>query len=248
MRLSVIDYGKRSVRQDWRHIRFYAALVIFMVSGGLPVLAQDASAQSRAKVIVGKVLDTDMAPVIGASIMVKGTQTGTITDIDGSFELEVTSGDVLTVASLGYLTEEIKVGDRSSIEVILEEDSQLLEEVVVVGYGTVKRVNASGAIGTTGSRTFESRPVQNAISALQGEMPGVIVTRNGGTPGGSDVNISVRDISSINGGSPLVLVEGAEGTLSLLNPSDIESISVLKDASAAIYGARAADGVILVTT
>lgn len=248
MRLSVIDYGKRSLRQDWRHIRFYAALVIFMVSGGLPVLAQDASAQSRAKVIVGKVLDTDMAPVIGASIMVKGTQTGTITDIDGSFELEVTSGDVLTVASLGYLTEEIKVGDRSSIEVILEEDSQLLEEVVVVGYGTVKRVNASGAIGTTGSRTFESRPVQNAISALQGEMPGVIVTRNGGTPGGSDVNISVRDISSINGGSPLVLVDGAEGTLSLLNPSDIESISVLKDASAAIYGARAADGVILVTT
>ncbi|MDD4532477.1 MAG: SusC/RagA family TonB-linked outer membrane protein [Bacilli bacterium] len=112
----------------------------------------------------------------------------------------------------------------------------------------MKRVNVSGAIGTADSKTFESRPVQNASSALQGEMPGLTITRKGGTPGGSDIDIKIRDISSINGGAPLILIDGAEGTLSLLNPADIESVSVLKDGNAAIYGARAADGVILVTT
>lgn len=134
------------------------------------------------------------------------------------------------------------------LTIILQEDNVLLNEVVVVGYGTIKRANLSGVVSTVDSKIFESRPVQNAAAALQGEMSGVLITRSGGTPGGEDINIRVRDISSINGGSPLVLIDGAEGSLNSINPADIATISVLKDGNAAIYGARAADGVILVTT
>lgn len=246
MSLSAVNCVKCSVRLVCRNIRLYAVIILLGISYGGSLLAQDVRLQT--KIMTGTVMDTEGVPIIGASIIIKGTTEGTITDVDGLFELEVDPEDILTVASLGYVTKEINVGDRNTLTVILEEDAQKLEEVVVVGYGVVKRVNASGAIGSTGSETFASRPVQNALSALQGEMPGLTVTRNGGTPGGSDIDIKVRDISSINGGSPLILIDGAEGTLSLLNPADIESISVLKDGSAAIYGARAADGVILVTT
>lgn len=246
MSLSVNNCEKCSVRLIRNYVRFCAVIILLLVSFCITVLAQNPLVET--KIITGTVLDSDGTPIVGASVIIKGTMKGTITDGDGLFKLDAAPDDILVFTSLGYVSKEINIEDKNYVTVVLDVDTQSLEEVVVIGYGEIKRVNASGAIASTGSKTFESRPVQNAISALQGEMPGVIVTRNGGTPGGSDINISVRDISSINGGSPLVLIDGAEGTLSLINPADIESISVLKDASAAIYGARAADGVILVTT
>ncbi len=198
--------------------------------------------------IKGAVTDETGLPIPGVSVVLKGTSTGLITDNEGQFSILVPNEkSVLTFSYLGYLSEEVTVGKQSNINIALKEDFKMLDEVVVIGYGTVKKVNVSGAIATTDSKTFESRPVQNAASALQGEMPGLTVIRTSGAPGSSPT-IRVRDVSSLNGGSPLILIDGAEGNLNLINPADIENISVLKDGTAAIYGARAADGVILVTT
>ena len=154
---------------------------------------------------------------------------------------------MLVFSSLGYNTHEEAIGSRTAIHVILRGEVRQMDEVVAVGYGTVKRANLGGAVSTIDARAFESRPVRNAANALQGQVPGLTVVRNGGAPGSSPV-LRIRDVSSVNGGSPLVLIDGAEGDLGLLNPADIENMSVLKDGTAAIYGARAADGVILVTT
>lgn len=234
-----------------RHIRLgyhTFTMIILLILGCNGGSLQAQNVQSRTKVVTGTIVDALGEPIIGASINIKESTKGTSTNVKGVFELDVTSNDVLVITYLGYHSKEVSVGNENTIKIVLEEDSQKLNEVVVVGYGTIKRVNVSGAIGTADSKTFESRPVQNASSALQGEMPGLTITRKGGTPGGSDIDIKIRDISSINGGAPLVLIDGAEGSLNLLNPADIESISVLKDGNAAIYGARAADGVILVTT
>ena len=197
--------------------------------------------------LTGIVTDEKGDPIIGANVVEKGTTNGTVTDINGTFSLTVQGRNVLTVSYIGYISQDIPINNASTLNIRLKEDSEQLEEVIVVGYGSIKRVNVSGAISSVDSKIFESRPIQNAAAALQGEIPGVTITRNSGTPGG-DTNIRIRDISSINGGEPLILIDGAEGTLSDINPSDIENISVLKDGNAAIYGARAADGVILVTT
>ncbi len=187
-------------------------------------------------------------PLIGVSIVEKGTTNATSTDINGRYSLSVSNNDAVIVYSyVGYTSQEMPVGSQSSIDVTLQTVNKLLDEVVVIGYGTVKRVNLGGAVSTTDARTFESRPVANATSALQGEVPGLTIIRGGGAPG-EKPTIRVRDISSINGGSPLILIDGAEGDLSTINPADIENVSVLKDGTAAIYGARAADGVILITT
>ena len=134
------------------------------------------------------------------------------------------------------------------MNIVLKEDTQALEEVVVVGYGTVKRANLGGAVATADAKAFEARPVQNAVTALQGEVPGLTITRSGGGAPGAETTMKIRDVSSINGGTPLVLIDGAEGDINLINPSDIENVSVLKDGTAAIYGARASDGVVLITT
>lgn len=222
--------------------------VTYEIVGKQIILKKIQKSNSIEKKIIGTVTDEQGEPIIGATIQIKGTTKGTISNKNGVFELNVASNNILLVSFLGYHSKEISIGNESRIKIMLEEDTQKLDEVVVVGYGTIKRVNVSGAVGTVDSKIFESRPVQNASSALQGEMPGLVITRKGGTPGGSDIDIKIRDISSINGGSPLILIDGAEGSLSLLNPTDIENISVLKDGNAAIYGARAADGVILVTT
>ena len=198
--------------------------------------------------ITGKVTDTTGEPIIGANVSTKGTTLGTITDMNGSFLLDVPSETVISISYIGYLTQEVKVKQQTSLNIVLKEDTQALEEVVVVGYGTVKRANLGGAVATADAKAFEARPVQNAVTALQGEVPGLTITRSGGGAPGAETTMKIRDVSSINGGTPLVLIDGAEGDINLINPSDIENVSVLKDGTAAIYGARASDGVVLITT
>jgi len=202
----------------------------------------------RQQAVAGQVTDEMGEPIPGVSVVLKGTKTGTLTDANGKYTLRLSNTDgILVFSYLGYVTQEEVIGTKTSINVILKGEMRQMDEVVAVGYGTIKRANLGGAVATTDARTFESRPVRNAANALQGQVPGLTVIRTSGTPGSSPV-LRIRDISSVNGGSPLVLIDGAEGDLGLINPADIENISVLKDGTAAIYGARAADGVILVTT
>lgn len=195
---------------------------------------------------------TDLAtgePIPGVSIQVKGQQgKGTVTDAKGRYTIAVADeNQTLQFNYMGYTGYEEIIGIKTTLNVALKAKVYDMNEVVAIGYGTVKRANLGGAVATADAKTFEARPVPNAANALQGAVPGLTVIRNGGAPGNTPT-IHIRDISSINGGSPLVLIDGAEGDLNLINPSDIENISVLKDGTAAIYGARAADGVILITT
>ena len=188
--------------------------------------------------------------VIGASVVVKGTTNGTITDFDGNFSLDgIKKGDVIVISYVGYQTQEIE-WNGSPLNVILKEDSKTLSEVVVVGYGTQKKANLSGSVAMVDSKELENRPIQNVSSGLQGLMPGVAITGTNGAPGQDAGKIRVRGIGTLNEAGPYILVDGIEtGTLSAVDPNDIESISVLKDAaSAAIYGSKAANGVVLITT
>ena len=201
------------------------------------------------KSLKGTVNDV-LGPVAGASVVVKGTTNGTVTDMDGNFVLEVNNGDVLQISFIGYVTQEIKYTGQATLTVNLMEDTQKLEEVVVVGYGTQKKVNMTGAVAQIDSKALENRPVQNVSTALQGTMPGVQVTSGGGRPGQDGGTIRVRGVGTLNTADPYILVDGIEtGTMNSVDPNDIESISVLKDAaSAAIYGSKASNGVILITT
>ncbi|MGN0189360.1 MAG: TonB-dependent receptor plug domain-containing protein, partial [Candidatus Cryptobacteroides sp.] len=200
--------------------------------------------------ISGRVKDEDGFPVIGAGVLLSGTSDGTVTDNDGYYELNVpSSGTVLEFSYLGFGTVKRTVGENSSIDVVLKPDTQFLDEVVVVGYGVQKKVNLTGSVSMISSEDMASRPVSSVSSGLQGMLPGVTVINSSGQPGGSNTTIRVRGIGTIGNSNPLILVDGVEGDISSLNPEDIESVSVLKDAaSAAIYGARAANGVLLVTT
>ena len=200
--------------------------------------------------ITGTVKDATGLPVIGAGVMVKGESGGTVTDMDGHYEIEVSSPDaVLEFSCLGYTSTETGVGKRNVIDVVLREDVQFLDEVVVVGYGTQKKVNLTGSVSMVDSEEIAARPIASVASGLQGMLPGVTVVNPSGQPGVSNTTIRVRGVGTIGNANPLILVDGVEGDISSLNPEDIESVSVLKDAaSSAIYGARAANGVLLVTT
>ena len=195
------------------------------------------------------VVTDNFGPVIGANVLVKGTTNGVITDVDGKFVLsDVPEDAVLQISFIGYVTQEIKVAGKTEFNVQMSEDAKALEEVVVVGYGSQKKVNLTGSIGKVDSKVLESRPITSTTSALQGTIPNLQITNSSGEPGQS-ASINVRGTTSINGGSPLVLVDGVEMSLDLVNPNDIENVTVLKDAAAsAIYGVRAAFGVVLVTT
>ena len=201
----------------------------------------------------GVVKDASGEAVIGASVTVDGTTNGTITDLDGNFSLSnVPKGSTIKISFVGYKTLEVK-WNGSPLNITLKEDSEMLDEVVVVGYGTQKKVNVTGAVSMVGAEVIESRPVANVTQALQGAVPGLNLTVGGnGGDLNSGMNINIRGAGSIGSGStdkPLILIDGIEGDLNTLNPNDVESVSVLKDAaSASIYGSRAAFGVILVTT
>lgn len=211
----------------------------------LLLFGQNSFAQNQVK---GTVRD-EKAPLPGVSVMVKHSTRGAQTDGSGNFSIQANKGDTLTFSFLGYAAQETVVDGRSTYNINMSTDARALDDVVVVGYGTKKKQFLTGAVSTVGAEVFQSRPITNALSALQGEIPGTTIQRYSGQPGSEDFNLNVRGPSSKNGAaSPLVLIDGMEGNLGLLNPSDIESISVLKDAQASIYGARAAGGVFLVTT
>lgn len=202
--------------------------------------------------VTGTVTDEKSEPIIGAAISVKGTTTGVITDFDGKFSLDVPGeGSVLEFSYISYEKQEIRVSSRRVFDVKLREDQQMLDEVVVVGYGTQKRANLTGAVGTVNSEELTSRIMPNTSSLLQGRVPGLQITQNSGQPGNESNDIQIRGMGTFSsaGSEPLVLIDGVEGDMNKLNPNVIESVSVLKDAaSAAIYGSRAANGVILITT
>jgi len=205
--------------------------------------------QQSAKTITGTVKDTTGETVIGANVVVKGTTTGTITDMDGKFTLTVPENGVLLISYIGYLEQEIPVKNNTSLSITLREDTQKLDEIVIVGYGTQKKVNLTGAVDMISEEVFENRSVPNVTQALQGAVPNLNISMTDGKPMRS-AEYNVRGNTSIGqGGSALILIDGVEGDPAMLNPNDIASVSVLKDAaSASIYGARGAFGVVLITT
>lgn len=213
----------------------------------IPFKQPMAISQQNGKVS-GVVIDA-LGPVAGASIAVKGTTNGTVTDAEGNFTLGgLKNGDMLKISYIGYVSQEIRYTGQTLLKIDLKEDAQTLDEVIVVGFGTQKKENLTGSVSQVKmDEVLGDRPVINAAAALQGAMPGLTV--GGGSGPGQAKSFNIRGTLSINGGSPLVLIDNVEGDVDMLNPEDIESVSVLKDAaSAAIYGARAAGGVILITT
>lgn len=201
--------------------------------------------------IQGKVQDQNGLSLPGVSIQIKGSNVSTATDENGNFVISAPSDEpVLVLRFLGYATKELQVRSGENPLIVLQESNESLEEVVVVGYGTQKKVNLTGSVSVLDSAILTKRQVSSASLALQGTAPGVSVRQQSGVPGGDGGGISIRGIGSINAGqSPLVLVDNVEMSLDAVDPNNIESISVLKDAAAsAIYGSRAANGVILVTT
>lgn len=199
--------------------------------------------------VTGIVRDEKGEPVIGANIIERGTTNGTVTDIDGRFSIQTAPDAVLEISYIGYVMQTMAVSGRTSLTVTLREDTQGLEEVIVVGYGIQKRINLTGAVEQVTSKVFDNRPMANVTQGLQGAVPNLNITLADGKPMRSS-SFNVRGTTSIGqGGSALVLIDGVEGDPAMLNPNDIASVSVLKDAaSAAIYGARGAFGVVLITT
>ncbi len=206
------------------------------------------SAQNR--VVSGKVLDTKQQPLVGVAVLVEGTTKGVTTAEDGGFTVQVPAKEItLNVTYLGYTPQKVMVPlSKDNLIITLQEDAIQVEETVVIGYGTQKKVNLTGAIATVGSKDLKNRISHSVTNMLQGSVAGLNITTSSGKPGSSP-SINIRGVNSINSADPLVLIDGAQGDLNRINPSDVESISVIKDASAAaVYGARAAFGVILVTT
>lgn len=200
--------------------------------------------------ISGEILDARNLPIPGVTVQIKGTSIGAITDFDGKFNLNAPdeANAVLVFSYLGYIKQEIPLGAKTEFNIILKEDRESLDEIIVVGYGTQKRANLTGAVGQVSSKDIALRPSPDIASALQGQLPGLNIQVNTGDPS-DPPDLNIRGFNSINGGGPLVLIDNIEGDISRINPQDIESVTVLKDAaSAAIYGARGAFGVILITT
>jgi len=240
-------------RLNFKHLSILIFILFFTGLIALPALAEKGlSAAAQAHTVKGTVLDAaDGSPLPGVNISVIGTTIGTISDPDGHYSIDAPGENaILSFSYVGYLSQEIAVNGRTVMDIQLEVDAQTFEEVVVIGYGTQKKVNLSGAVDVVTSKAIENRPVSNVSQALQGLSPNLNITvgADGGEVG-ARMNMNIRGLGSINGGEPYVLVDGIEQDLYKVNPADIESISVLKDAAAsAIYGARAAFGVVLVTT
>ena len=229
-------------------MRVFKPLVLSLllaIGGGILTLL----AQSRT--ISGKVLDAQQQPLVGVAVLIDGTSKGVTTSVDGEFTIDAPSSSPVTlhVTSLGYIDQKVNVpASQSIVTVYMQEDAIMLDEAVVIGYGTQKRVNLTGAVSTVGSKDLQNRVSHSLSNMLQGSVAGLNVTTSSGGPG-STASINIRGVTSINDADPLVLIDGAVGDLNRINPNDVESSSVIKDASAAaVYGARAAFGVILVTT
>ncbi|MDR1201727.1 MAG: TonB-dependent receptor [Tannerellaceae bacterium] len=225
------------------------ASVSFIFRDNNQIVLSPKQTQQR-KSVQGSVTDELGEPVIGANVMEKGSANGAVTDIDGRFTLEVADNAVLQISYIGYLSQEVPVAGRNTITVSLKEDSQNLSEVVVVGYGVQKKINLTGSVSSIKfDEELANRPITNASQALSGKIPGLWVSQNSGMPGDDGAQLRVRGWGTLNNTEPLIIIDGVEGNFNQINPNDIESITVLKDAaSAAIYGSKAANGVILVTT
>ena len=206
-------------------------------------------AQAQQKTISGVVTDSNSQPLPGVSVLVKGTSTGAASDFDGNYSVNASASDILVFSYIGFVTQEIAVANQTTINVLLEEDTAQLDEVVVVGYGTQKKATLTGAVSSVKGEELKNIPVTNVSQSLSGRLPGVVAVSNGGEPGYDGVSILIRGVNTFGNASPLIVVDGVPGrSLERIDPSTIESMSVLKDASAAIYGAQAANGVILITT
>lgn len=246
-----LDVTNKLVSEILDHI-FKNSNVSYKINGRLIALSNNdvpSPANQQKKTVSGKVSDTGGNSLPGVSVVVKGTSVGTITDVEGNYKLSNLSPDAILLFSfVGMKTLEVKVSEKNILDVTLQEEAVGLDEVVAVGYGTQKKVNLTGSISSINSGIIENRPIKSAVDAMQGTIAGLTVQSSNGQPG-TFSTFKIRGQTSINSGGALVIVDGIPGNLNQLNPQDIESISVLKDAaSAAIYGARAAEGVILVTT
>ncbi len=225
--------------------------ISYEINGHQIVLSEDKKEDKNTSYKAsGVVVDSAGEPVIGAGVVIEGSTNGTITDVDGRWELVVPSTTTkIVISSLGYKEQIVAAGSASARTVTLQEDSQMLQETVVVGYGVQKKVNLTGAVAMVNSEEMNARPISSVASGLQGLLPGVTVVNSSSQPGQANTTIRVRGVGTIGNSNPLILIDGIEGDISSINPEDIESVSVLKDAaSSAIYGARAANGVLLVTT
>ena len=222
------------------------ALVLLLL---VPAISSLQAIPSQSKTISGVVTSaTDNEPLIGVSVQVKETSTGGITDMDGKYSVTAQTGQTLVFSYIGYKSQEFKVGDSSVINVSLKEDTEMLDEVVVVGYGVQKKKLVTGATVQVKGENIAKLNTNNPLQAMQGQTPGVNIASTSGQPG-ADVKVTIRGLGTVGNSQPLYLIDGVGGDISTLNPADIESIDVLKDAaSAAIYGAQAANGVVLITT
>ena len=225
--------------------------VAYVVKDRIIVLTtpEVSQAESQQRAITGTVTDEADLPLPGVTVLVKGTTQGTLTNTDGKYSISnVPENATLVFSFVGMKSQEFAVLGKTGIDVKMQEEAIVIDEVVAIGYGTKKRGELTGAVSKINSEAFSSKPITGALSALQGIVPGVTISRTGGQPGQEDYEIKIRGVSSINGNKPLILIDGIPGDINSINPADIADISVLKDASSAIYGARAADGVMLITT
>ena len=228
-----------------KHLKLLFAIAL--VAGGFILSGNSASAQG--KVTVSGTVSDALGPVPGAGIVVNKTTDGTITDLDGRYSIQAREGDVLVFTCMGYATVERTVGRQHIINVTLSDDSTVLDEVVVVGYGTQRKESVVGAITSVKGDALVETGVSNITNAIAGKLSGVVTIQTSGQPGQNDAEILVRGVSSFNGSSPLVLVDGVERDFASIDPNEVADISVLKDASAtAVFGAKGANGVIIVTT
>ena len=241
-----------NVCSQWEWTKLRQLLVIVLLGLGI------VSTYGQTKTVSGIVKsESGGEPLVGATVKVKETNTGGITDIDGRYTIQANLGQTLIVSYIGYRTKEVKVERTTRIDILLQEDNEMLDEVVVVGYGTMKRSDLTGSVVSVTGDELKKSVVTSLDQALQGRAAGVQVTQNSGTPGGG-ISVSIRGINSLNGNEPLYVIDGVaisgnntsnSSVLSSINPADIVSMEVLKDASAtAIYGSRASNGVVLITT
>lgn len=233
---------RKDQKKKWAYVSRISLLILTLF------FTLHLSAQNK-KTITGTILDEKGESIIGASVAVKGTTNGTITDIDGKFSLNVNENDILAISYVGFLAQEIPVTGKSNLQITLKENTEMLDEIVVVGYGVMRKRDLTGAVSSIDSKSMQDKPVANIGEALQGRASGVQII-NSGAPG-SNVSIRIRGISTINNSEPLLVIDGVPTDLSLnaLNMDDVQTVDVLKDASAtAIYGSRGANGVVIITT
>lgn len=254
---SIQSFGMKTVSKTdlkfTKIIRLTCLLLFISLHTMLAIQAygQDNKIQQEQKQVSGAIADQQGNPIAGANVLVVGTMNGTVTDADGRFELSIEKNDaVLEIRYIGYITERIPVKGKTSINILLKEDFQQLDDVVVVGYGIQKKANLTGAVDAVKGEKLSARTVASTSQSLQGISPGTTVLNAGGEPGADGATIRIRGVGTFNNSDPLILVDGVTVSgIDNIDPQDIDNISILKDAaSSAIYGARAANGVILITT